>query len=60
MVVYPVFARHGRNVSASIAAKTAPLVARFVGNLVLTIILAAVFGIALGGITGFFFVVASW
>ena len=60
MVVYPAFARLDRNVPASIAAKAAPLVARFVGNLVLTLMLASVIGIALGGIAGFLFVVALW
>lgn len=60
MVVYPVFARHGRSLPASITAKAAPLLARFVGNLMLTILLAAVIGIALGGIAGFFVVIALW
>lgn len=59
MVLYPVFARY-RNGSASIAANALPLVARFVGNLLVTIALAALIGITLGGIAGFLVVVALW
>lgn len=60
MVVYPAFARHGRNVRSSIAAKAAPMVARFLGSLLLTVVLATVVGITLGGIAGFLVVVAAW
>jgi len=60
MVVHPDFTRFSRSGRALLAAHAVPLLTRFVGNLLITIALAAVIGVALGSVAGFLFVVALW
>jgi len=60
MVVYPEFTRYTRSGRSLFAAHVVPLLARFIGSLMVTIALAAVVGVALGSVAGFLFVVALW
>ncbi len=60
MVVYPNFTRYARSGRSLLAAHAVPVLARFIGNLLVTIMIAAVVGVALGGVAGFLFVVALW
>lgn len=60
MVIYPEFTRYTRSGRSLFAAHVVPVLARFIGNLLVTITIAAVVGIALGSVAGFFVVVALW
>jgi len=59
MVIYPAFTQT-RGFRSSIAANAVPLVGRFVGSLMVTVVLAAVTGVILGTLAGFMVVVALW
>ncbi|MEO6564841.1 MAG: hypothetical protein ABIO63_02300 [Casimicrobiaceae bacterium] len=60
MVVYPAITQHSRNRRSPFAATVLPVLARYVGNLMVTITLAAMVGVALGAVAGFLVVVALW
>ncbi len=60
MVVHPDFTRYSKVRRSLFAANVVPMLGQFVGNLMVTITLAALVGVALGSVAGFLVVLAVW
>lgn len=59
MVIYPDFTQY-RGIRTALTAHAVPMVGRFIGNLMVTVTLAALIGVVLGTVAGFLVVVALW
>ena len=59
MVIYPVFAQN-RSFRTSLSSNAVSLVARFIGKMLVIIMLATVLGVTLGGVFGWLVVMALW
>ena len=59
MVIYPVFAQN-RSSRTSLSGNAVSLVARFIGKMLVIIMLATVLGVTLGGVFGWLVVMALW